>query len=150
MSEANWYTKQLTQMVENLWYLQQRGRTLQEYRLDNHRRWDDEAARELNSRYFNPHEEDTQQVLQSLKQQHNKLNEAHSLLIFANDKAEEANKLSEEIAQLLDITQQEMQKSYINYNVYRENHCAAKALLPSIHALIFQANNFCAGIAYHG
>jgi hypothetical protein len=146
MEEAIWYEKQLAQMAETLWYLQQRSRILQEYRLDNHRRWDDEAARELNSRYFNPHEEDSEQILQSLKQQHATLNDAHARLILAANLALEANKLSAEISQLLDITQQELQKSYIDYDVYRENHAAATTLLPGIRALIFQADNACAGI----
>ncbi|MBW4635881.1 MAG: hypothetical protein KME30_29575 [Iphinoe sp. HA4291-MV1] len=150
MKEATWYEKQLIQMVETLWYLQQRSRTLQEYRLDNHRRWDDEASRELNSRYFNPHEEDSQQILRSLQQQHDTLNEAHTRLVSAAHLALEANQLSQEISQLLDITQRELQKSYIDYDVYRENHAAAQTLLPGIHALIFQANNACAGIVSYG
>ncbi len=150
MEEAIWYEKQLEQMAETLWYLQQRSRTLQEYRLDNHRRWDDEASKELNSRYFNPHEEDSQQILRSLQQQHTTLKHAHTRLVLAANLALEANKLSAEISHLLDITRQELQKSYRNYDVYLENHAVAKALLPNIHALISQANNACSGIVFYG
>jgi hypothetical protein len=50
MEEAIWYEKQLAQMAETLWYLQQRSRILQEYRLDNHRLMQKRSAKEVRHR----------------------------------------------------------------------------------------------------
>ncbi len=58
----------------------QKMRMLEEYRQDNRKRWDDEASRDLNRRYLNPHEEDLQQMLEFLYSQHNALTKADEQL----------------------------------------------------------------------
>lgn len=143
MNEAGWYQKQLEQMREALWQMQQRFRTLQDYRKDKQGLWNDNAAYEINGRYLNPHEESCEQILQALQQQHAVLQQAHTLLASAESHTVEINKLSEKIVRLLQITQQELQPSYSNYEVFFNYHSEAKSGLTEVYQLINQANNAC-------
>lgn len=140
MEETTWYAKQRSQMEETLWYMEQRSRSLKDYRKDRQRQWDDQASRDINRRYLNPHEEDTQQMLQLLKQQQTLLKQADRQIESARDCRVKIEKLSEEIERLLQFTQQDIQRTYSDYYVYLDNHLEAKSLLPKIRKLIHQAN----------
>ena len=140
MEGTTWYAKQRSQMEETLWYMEQQSRSLKDYRKNKQRQWDDQAARDINRRYLNPHEEDTQQMLQLLKQQQTLLKQADSQIESARDCRVKIEKLSEEIERLLQSTQQDIQRTYSDYHVYLDNHLEAKSLLPKIRELIHQAN----------
>ena len=62
-------------MEESTWYIKQRSRVLRDYQQDTQRVWQDDAATEINGRYFRPHEEDSQQSLSALSMQLQLLNE---------------------------------------------------------------------------
>ena len=143
MEEMNWYAKQRSQMEETLWYMKQQSRSLQDYRKDIQKRWNDSAASDLNNRYLNPHAEDVEEMLRSLEQQQTALKQTDTHLESANNSAIAANKLSEEIGNLLEFTQQELERSYSDYQVYQENHAATKSLLPIIEDFIKKAENAC-------
>lgn len=143
MQDSAWYQKQLEEMEETLSDTQQPFRTLQDERKDIRNIWNDRAADDISSRYLNPHEESSDQILQQLQEQQRVLQQLHRLLTSATSQTVEVNKLSEEIVRLLKITQQELQPSYSNYDVYFDNNSEASSLLPKVDELIRQANNVC-------
>ena len=52
-------------MEEIIWFIQQCSRELQNFRSDIRSSWEDEASKELNSRYLNPHEDDNQEMIRT-------------------------------------------------------------------------------------
>jgi hypothetical protein len=130
-------------MEEILWTMEQRSRTLQDYREDISNAWDDEAAKTLNSRYLNPHEEDDQKMITSLGQQKQGLEKASVELLKAKDHALKADSYSQKVSHFLEIERQEVTQAYHSYNLSLEYHAATQSELPKIEQLIYQANHAC-------
>lgn len=130
-------------MEEILWKMQQRSRTLQDYRQDIRNVWDDEAAKIINSRYLNPHEEDDQQMLTFLERQKQSLEKAAAELVKAQDYALTSDSYSQQVSHFLAIEQQEVKQAYHSYNLSLEYHAATQSELPKIEQLIHQADHAC-------
>jgi hypothetical protein len=143
MEESTWYTKQRSQMEESLWTLKQRSRVLQDYRQDIQGVWQDDAASEINSRYFRPHEEDSNQALAALNQQLSSLQQSDAELEIAKQYELEVSRLLDEVKKLLDFASQDISRSHSEYSVFEDQNSAARAELPVIARLINQANSCC-------
>jgi hypothetical protein len=143
MEESTWHMRQRSQLEESLWQLKQRSRVLQDYRQDIQRVWQDEAATEINGRYFHPHEEDSQQSLAALSKQLLLLSETDTKLQMTGQIILEANRLSEEIEQSIKCANQDISRSHSEYSVFQEQNSAARSELPTINQLINQANSCC-------
>ncbi len=144
MLENNvFYQKQRDKMADTIWLMQQRSRTLQEYRRNTEQLWNDDASKDIKMRYLNPHETDSNTFCDLLKDQQNQLQEADKKMEQASALAIEINQLSTEVNRLIDITNQEMQRAYYDYNIYQENYGSATDKFPQIQQLINQANNAC-------
>jgi phosphoglycolate phosphatase-like HAD superfamily hydrolase len=133
-------------MEDELWYMQQQSRVLQEFRREIQGLWDDEAARELNLRFLNPHQNDDQQMLAGLVGQDNALDGAHQRLDAAQGLAVQVEKLSAETNEQLELCRQDVETCYQLYEQYREYHSGAHALFPTIEELINRANASCKGV----
>lgn len=133
-------------MEEELWYMQQQSRVVQEFRRDIERLWNDEASRAINTRFLNPHEADDKLMLAQMSSQHENLKEADAKLQTADQHAQEANRLSLEAAEFLQYSQQEVDTAYQYYEQYRDHHSAARELLPQIQEAINKANSVCQGV----
>jgi len=143
MEESTWYIKQRSQLEESLWQFKQRARVLRDHQQDTQRVWQDDAATELNGRYFRPHEEDSQQSLAALSKQLQLLNETDTKLQTSGQLIIEANRLSEEIEKLINFANQDISRSHSEYSVFQEQNSAARSELPIIAQLINQANSCC-------
>jgi hypothetical protein len=143
MEESTWYIKQRSQLEESLWQFKQRSRVLRDYQQDTQRVWQDDAATEINGRYFRPHEEDSQQSLSALSMQLQLLNETDTKLQMAGQSILEANRLSEEIEKLINFANQDISRSHSEYSVFQEQNSAARSEIPIITQLINQANSCC-------
>ena len=130
-------------MEEILWLMQQCSRELQDYRQDIRNDWDDEAANELNTRYLNPHEEDDQKMRKFLRAQHRGLESAAMQLSIANQRALEADKYSLEVQYFLELTQQDVARSYQSYEQSRRDCLATQSQLELVGKFIIQANSAC-------
>lgn len=130
-------------MEEILWRMQQRSRTLQDYRQDILSVWADESAKILNSLYLNPHEEDDQQMLTFLGRQKQGLEIAAAELVKAQDYALNADSYSQQVSYFLAIEQQEVKQAYHSYNLSLEYQAATQSELPKIEQLIYQAQHAC-------
>jgi hypothetical protein len=134
-------------MEEILWYTKQQSRLLQEFRQEIQGFWDDEAARDINMRYLNPHQDDDKGMMDGFQGQSNALEEAKVKLSSANEHALQATKLSQEVAELLESTQQEVDIAHQFEEQYQEHHSIARSLLPQIAQSITLANSVCDGVA---
>lgn len=143
MEESTWYIKQRSQLEESLWQFKQRARVLRDHQQDTERVWQDDAATEINRRYFRPHEEDSQQSLIALSKQLQLLNETNTKLQTSGQLILKANRLSEEIEKLINFANQDISRSHSEYSVFQEQNSAARSELPIIVQLINQANSCC-------
>lgn len=134
-------------MEDEIWYMKQQSRVLQEFRRDVQGFWDDEAAREMNVRYLNPHEDDDKQMITGLDGQQNALQEAQVKLASASEHALRAEKLSVEMLEQLEYADQDVSIAYQFYEQYQDYHSHARSFLPEIEKLITEANSVCRGVA---
>ncbi|OCY13203.1 MAG: hypothetical protein BEV12_01205 [Microcystis aeruginosa CACIAM 03] len=115
-------------MEDIVWKMQQRSRTLQDYRKDIRGLWQDEAAKTLNRRYLDPHEDDDQKMIEFLQKQVQGLEKTNEELVKAKDYALEAERYSQQVE---------------HYDRSIEYYGLTQAELPNIHRLIQQANRSC-------
>jgi hypothetical protein len=130
-------------MEDLLWTMTQESRVLQELRKDIRGVWQDEAARELTSRYLDPHENEDQQMMVGLNQQKDALDQAQAKLISAENYARQAEEYAALVAEGLKSTEQELKSAYSNYDAYAHYNSEARSKFPTIQKLISQANSAC-------
>jgi len=130
-------------MEDLLWAMTQKSQVLRELRKDIRGVWQDEAARELTSRYLDPHESEDQQLLAGLNQQKDTLDQAQAKLVSAENYARRAEEYAALVAEGLKSTEQELQSVYSNYDTYAHYNSEARSKFPAIQKLISQANSAC-------
>lgn len=130
-------------MEELLWSMSQGSRVLQDLRKELRGFWQDEAARELTSRYLDPHEVDDQQMLDGLNQQKNALDQSQVRLVSAEHFGRLAEEHADIVAEKLKSAHQELQSSYGNYDNFANYNSEANSKLPLVWSLIAQANSAC-------
>jgi hypothetical protein len=134
-------------MEEQLWYAQQQSRVLREFRENIQGLWNDEASRELNTRYLNPHEEDDKQMLGHLQSQLTSLNLSSNSLVAAQQNALKAEKLSLECVETLKLAEEDSATAEQFYEQHRNYLVSAQGRFSEIERLIAQANHACNGVA---
>jgi hypothetical protein len=127
-------------MEDLLWSMEQESRTLQELRKDIGGIWQDEASRELTSRYLDPHETEDQTMLAGLDHQKEALDNSEARLASAATHGRHAEEYSVLVMDGLKSTEQELQNSYGSYDQYVHYNSDARGKIPEIYALISQAN----------
>ncbi len=135
----------MNHMEDMLWSMTQESRTLQDLRKDIRGIWQDEAARELNSRYLDPHETEDQQVLAGLNRQKDALDHAMAKLASAENAVRQTEEYGTSVAEGLKSTEQESQSAYENYNTNARYNSEARSKFPEVKRLIDQANCACSG-----
>ncbi len=130
-------------MEDIVWTMRQRSRTLQDYRKDIRKPWQDEASKMLNRRYLDPHEDDSQEMVNFLQQQVEGLEKANLELVKAKDYAKEAERYSQQVEYYLELEKQEVKQAYHSYDLSLEYYAATQAELPTIERLLNQANSCC-------
>ncbi|HBB89485.1 MAG TPA: hypothetical protein DC047_17915 [Blastocatellia bacterium] len=130
-------------MEETLWFMAQRSRTLQALRKDIHHVWDDEAAREINSRYLNPHETDSDRMAIGLREQNGHLKTAEQHLELANSLELQIDECAAVVEEKLRFAEQDMDGSYSNYDQYVHYNAEARSKFPVVQQLIGRANSAC-------
>lgn len=130
-------------MNDLLWSMGQRSRILQELRKDIHGVWQDEAARELTSRYLNPHQSEDQRMLTNLQAQETGLEQAQEKLNLAKESSIQANDYAGLVDENLQESERELQSVYSTYDSYVHYNSEAKSKFPQIENLINLANSSC-------
>jgi len=130
-------------MEDELWFLQQKYRDLQEYRAEIRAVWDDSAAHELNGRYLNPHEADAEMMQNALVKQLDTLEQVNEKLEIASKLAHFAEKLSLEVSQRLTSADETLVDVYKNLDLSAQYNSKAKSNIPLIYRVIASANDVC-------
>lgn len=130
-------------MEESIWSLAQQSRCLQEMRMDIRGFWNDEAARDLNGRYLDPHEIDSQQMLSALEQQKNAIEQAGVKLETAQTYQRQADECAMVVMDKLKFVEQDVTSAFSVYDLYVKYDSDARSKLPRVYELIYNANNAC-------
>ena len=135
----------MNHMEDMLWSMTQESRTLQDLRKDIRGIWQDEAARELNGRYLDPHETEDQQMLAGLNRQKDALDQSRVELASAENSARQVEEYGTFVDEGLKSIEQKLQNLYENYETYARYHPQAHSKLPEIKKLLDLANSACIG-----
>jgi hypothetical protein len=130
-------------LEEVLWSMSQQSRALQDLRKDIGRVWDDEAAREINSRFLNPHEQDDGRMRREMDEQGKLLERAGRELESATDFARQVDECAAAVAERLRFAEQDMDSAYSSYDLYVHYNAEAASKFPAVQELIRRANAAC-------
>jgi len=130
-------------MEEVLWSLSQQSRGLQNVRKDIGHVWDDEASREINSRYLNPHEQDDGRMQTAMNEQRELLNQAGRKLESTKELARQIEECAAMVAEKLRFAEHDMDNAYSNYDLYVQYNAEARSKFPLVQELISHANAAC-------
>ena len=133
-------------MEEILWKFARRNRDLSELRKDIKGIWHDDAARDINRKYLDPHESDAQEVQSALQKQYVYVAEASKFRHQALTAERRVSDLVDKMTRSLNATDKEMTLVYSSYEESRELHNRAKDILPKVDQLIQSANSSCRGV----
>ena len=126
-----------------LWSVTQQSRVLQDLRRDIRIVWEDEAAREINSRYLNPHEADDLSMREEMKEQSELLKQAGHKVTAANEFGRQVEDLSKTVAERSQFARQDLDNAYSSYDVFVQYNADARSKFPTIRQLINRANSAC-------
>jgi len=130
-------------MEQQLWSLRQRFAALQNYRRDIQRLWRDEAAHELNGRYFNPHETDGEALQTELGAQQMALEKTADQLAQADTNAQQAAEYAENVEHRLSRSDKESRVAFQYFDSYGYSRAESEALFSTIMDTIDAANGCC-------
>lgn len=133
----------LNSMDDAIWSITQELRVLQELRRDIRIVWEDEAAREINSRYLNPQEVDALGMRDEMQQQSELLKQADHKLHAAKEFRKQADDLSKTVGERSQFARQDLDNAYSSYDVFVQYNADARSKLPTIQQLINRANSAC-------
>ena|SRR5690242_18830524 len=133
----------LNSFDDSLWSVTQQSRVLQDLRRDIRIVWEDEAVREINSRYLNPHEADDLSMKEELKEQVELLKQAGHKVTAANEFARQVEEFSKTVAERGQFARQDLDNAYSSYDVFVQYNADARAKFPTIRQLISRANSAC-------
>jgi exonuclease VII small subunit len=130
-------------LEDELWSMSQQSRSLQDLRKDIRHVWDDEAARGINSRYLDPHEQDDERMRGALNEQSQSLESAARDLEAADELAQRADEYAAVATERLRFAEQDMDNAYSHYDLYVRYNSDARSKFPLVHELIDHANASC-------
>lgn len=130
-------------LEEALWSLSQQSRALQNLRRDISHVWNDEAAREINSRYLNQHETDVSHLQTALNEQRELLQQAGQKLESTKEIAQQLEECAAVVTEKLLFAEQDMENAYSNYDLYIQYNSDARSKFPLVQELISHANAAC-------
>ena len=133
-------------MEELLWRFARKNRELKNLRKDIQGVWDDDAARDINSRYLNPHETDAREVKASLQKQHTYISEARRFRRHALEEDRRVADAAQKMRLGLESTEREMSLVFSSHGEAKNLHAKALEMLPKIDQLIQSANSTCEGV----
>src|SRR5215467_3526390 len=105
-------------LEEALWSINQQSRVLQGLRRDIKMVWEDEAARELNGRYLDPHETDDLSMREQMKEQVELMKQAHNQVREAEGIGRQAEDCSKTVCERTQFARQDLNNAYSDYDLY--------------------------------
>jgi hypothetical protein len=130
-------------LEEALWSMSQRSRALQDLRKDISHVWDDDAARDINGRYLDPHDFEDRRMRTGLTEQQGLLEQSATTLESATDLALQIDECSAIATEKLRFAEQDMDNSYSAYDLYVHYNSEARSKFPLVRELVNHANAAC-------
>lgn len=132
-------------MEEILWKFARKNRDLSELRKDIKGIWNDDASRDINRKYLNPHETDAKEVQTALQKQYTYVVEASKFRNQALTAERRVSDILDKMTRSLNATDREMTLVYSSYEEARKLHARAQDILPQVDQFIQSANSSCEG-----
>jgi hypothetical protein len=126
-------------MNDALWHTEQQTRTLQLFLEDVRGVWFDENSRRTHTRLLEPHQSDTTNMLQYFHQQEDSLAIATVKLKDAAAALVQAQIAETNVHLNIGYTEEEMQTSAHEYELYAQYNNLARLDIPLVYALIEKA-----------
>jgi len=133
-------------MEDELWNTHHQSRVLQELRQRIAPQWDDEAARDLNLRYLNPHAEEDGQMLEEFRHQIQALGACDQSMYVVGEHVLAVERLSVEILEQLGQSEQELMTHYQYIEHHAEAVELARTLFGDVKSRIAEASAICKGV----
>lgn len=119
--------REISSFEDYFWTYNQTFKSLMEYRQEIASGWDDNASKDVNNRFLNPHGEDSENSIAFFKEQINNLREMNNQLTIIESLIEKVNAISREIEILFNYANIDIKKSYYSLNTsiekrYKANH----------------------------
>lgn len=124
----------------SFWQLSRYAQDLQDYRAMLVGQWDDNAAREINGQYLNPHAEDEAAMRALLEKKQMAVQQLCDKLDDIERVNNQIKALSEEIQKLLIGCEEDLRKSVTNYDFSLNKRNEAETRMPQTIALLKTAN----------
>ncbi len=141
MEDIRWFENVVKNSSDSLWRMGQISRVLQDYRKDIQYQWDDNASKELNLRYLNPHEDEDRKMMNLFQLHEEILKQLIHCISQIHEKFLELNQLWSDLERIKIKIRDEIKNAYANYDLYKENYSKSENLLPVIDDLIEKANS---------
>lgn len=132
-------------MIDELWSMAQRSRSLQNFRADIHGIWSDSAAADINNLYLDPHQDADDEMRRALDEQKHSLDQAQEACDAAQEHGIEAVKLSQRVEKSLEEIEQDLKIVYQQIELFGRSANEARAKFATVKQLIAQANGACGG-----
>lgn len=133
-------------MEDAVFKLQHQARILQEFRRDIGGLWDDNAARQVNQRYLDPHEADAAEINTELHSQYLALEKASDHFTQANQHAIQVENLSFAVTESLTFMRRESTTAREFQEHHRAQNVQAKGLIVKVDESIAAASAVCQGV----
>lgn len=130
-------------MEEILWRMRRHSQDLQELRGSIRGLWDDDAAREINARFLNPHQEDARRISTALQAQNDALEQSKAHVQTAVEHEGKAKEFAVVVKRSLEYAAEETRRAQNHHDQSLQQAALGRDLLPQIHELIQSANSSC-------
>jgi hypothetical protein len=131
-------------MEEEVWRLAQQFRVLKELRANITGSWDDEQLRDMAGRYLNPHEEESDQLIQAFQAQREAIESAERSRMLAEERSVMARMHAMQVMEQFRLAREQMAPAFHEYEQSRNyEHMAETGSNESLR-LSALANSACA------
>jgi hypothetical protein len=137
-------------MIDELWSMAQRSRSLQSFRADVHGIWSDSAAADINNLYLDPHQDSDDEMRRALDEQKHSLDQAQESCNAAQEYGIEAVKLSQRVEKSLEEIEKDLKIVYEQIELFGRSANDARAKFATVKELIARANGACGGQLENG
>ena len=141
--EIQGFKKQLDGFDQEIWSMGMNVRALQEHRADFPSAWIDTAIETVNRRYLDPHEDDTQETLTTLKKQQTMLHNMVTRLEEVHQLAAEIRLLVVQVDALLEQARRDKESAGYNIELSLRSQGDARAFLTQAQEHIAAAQTAC-------
>ena len=126
---------------ETLWKMRFYSKEFQDYRDEHRMNWNDNASREVNMRYLDPHERSSESLLEHLKEHYQHLKELDTHVDKINIHSEKIRTLSHRIDENISIVEDDLNEAADSSNRWYEAKGAFVNQVSNVEAVIQQANS---------